>query len=264
MYLLWLKEVRVFECCSSHRPRVTASSAMSFLGAARSLKRHDAVTRDNTAILARLDNIENLMITLMSKFDKVDHRPQPDDSSRIDRLELLLFRSTISDFSAIDAELASVKCGQATRAEHESSLLDSSISTICTSTSCSPMLFDIFDAGSNIENEDDAIFHAVSRVEHHFSINSLDDDTSTTIMEPKARISSPPDAADLGPIENMGRVAAKSVEAPSMPPSHSKDETKEELLAKMSPECRTIAFALRGMLREVVDDSFRNNAFDSI
>ena len=83
-------------------------------------------------------------------------------------------------------------------------------------------------------------------------------------MEPKARISSPPDAADLGPIENMGRVAAKSVEAPSMPPSHSKDETKEELLAKMSPECRTIAFALRGMLREVVDDSFRNNAFDSI
>ena len=81
---------------------------------------------------------------------------------------------------------------------------------------------------------------------------------------PKAGMALLPVNAASRPVNaEAGRVPARIV-APSMPPSHSKDETKEELLAKMSPDCRTIAFALRGMLREVVDDSFRNNAFDSI
>ena len=86
---------------------------------ARHAKRHAAVTRDMENICHRLDSIESSIAMLSAKFDSMyvdgtnTQVPTVGDcvetssfSQRLDRLEILLFRTSVEDFSTIDKEIA--------------------------------------------------------------------------------------------------------------------------------------------------------------
>eukprot|EP00930_Biecheleria_cincta_P082318 TRINITY_DN72074_c0_g1_i1.p1 TRINITY_DN72074_c0_g1~~TRINITY_DN72074_c0_g1_i1.p1 ORF type:complete len:263 (-),score=43.36 TRINITY_DN72074_c0_g1_i1:130-918(-) len=76
-----------------------------------------AASRDHYEVLQRLDNLESVVSSLTKRIDGICNqlsRPAAsaalgDLTQRVDRMELLLFRTSIHDFAAIDAELAKVR-----------------------------------------------------------------------------------------------------------------------------------------------------------
>ncbi|CAE8625239.1 unnamed protein product [Polarella glacialis] len=93
----------------------------------RNEHRHVAVARDFNILISRLDNRESAIAVMTSKLENLHHELLPkinasdeckdipclsrqvhDVSGRIDRMEFLLFRSSLQDFAKLDEEITAL------------------------------------------------------------------------------------------------------------------------------------------------------------
>ena len=149
----------------------------------RHVRRHEAVARDHELLMQRLDRIEDSLLSLSTRLDDftdaqmtsdrrmtslsaqervTTHDVQQSMQTRLDKLELLLFRTSLHDFAKLDEEIHCLRANShdsAMPTQPDAEISPGQANIICTppglQTSPRCLKFDIFSDGSSptIESE---------------------------------------------------------------------------------------------------------------